>query len=297
VIAVSIGGAFDLARFLFSCGVKGHVACSLSLAAPLALCLAAMPAHAFDAEYGISLIGIPIGVASLDAQITGNTYRLEMQAKLTGLAGVLTGGKGGAVATGTLANARPLPATFAVTSATSDAKRTLRMALASGDVREVEIKPPLENWDTPDRVPVTIANKRGVVDPLSAILMPVLGRADDLRGACNRSIPVFDGATRFNVVLSYRETKTIETQGYKGPIAICGVRYVPIAGHRPQRAVTKFMEANREMEVALAPIGDKVFAPYRISIKTMVGTAVLEAVRFDAPDTAQAAVRPIRAGR
>ena len=57
-----------------------------------------------------------------------------------------------------------------------------------------------------DRVPVTAAHTRGIIDPVSALLMPTQGRGEPLDpDNCNRTLPVFDGATRFNVVLSYAE--------------------------------------------------------------------------------------------
>ena len=70
----------------------------------------------------------------------------------------------------------------------------VRMALAHGNVVQAEITPPL--IDMQDRVPVTPANKRGIIDPVSALLMPTQGRGEPLDPEnCNRTLPVFDGAT------------------------------------------------------------------------------------------------------
>lgn len=248
-------------------------------------------------DYDIYLAGFPIGVATMEARLDSDRYQVEMRARLTGLAGVLTSGKGGASASGVLSGSRPVPSAFAVTSSTSQGWRVLRMSLAAGNVQAVEIKPPLDDWDRPDRVPVTDTHKKSVIDPLSALLVPVAGNGAGEAAACSRSIPLFDGATRFNIVLSYAGTKTVSAEGYSGPVAVCSIRYVPIAGHRPLRSVTKFMESNDEMEAWLAPIaGTNVFVPYRISVKTLAGTTVVEASRFqiDAATTA-AQARPARA--
>jgi hypothetical protein len=274
----------------------------LALAATCAVPLAGpFPAAAgsFQAQYDISLSGIPIGVADVGAQLEGERYRLDLRARLTGLVGVLTGGKGGATASGTLSGAHVYPSSFALTSATGEATRTLRMALDAGTVQQVEIAPPLPDWDKPDRVPVSEAHKRNIVDPLSAVLMPVTIKAEGTEAAaCNRSIPVFDGAMRFNIVLAYAGSRSVDSDSYRGPVVVCSVRYVPIAGHRPNRRVTKFMEANREIETWLAPLpGEKLFVPYRISVKTLIGTTVIEASRFTGEGTATAAVpgKPKRA--
>lgn len=266
------------------------------------LAFAQAPARAgmLDVEYDIWLAGLPIGVATMDAKIEADRYRLDLKAQLTGLAGVLTGGKGGATATGLLFGNRPVPLSFSAISSTTDATRTLRMALSGGNIQAVDIQPPLQDWDRPDRIPVAAGHKRGVIDPLSAILLPAVGRPGKEASVCNRSIPVFDGATRFNVVLAYAGTKTVSKTGtYEGPVAVCSIRYVPIAGHRPARSVTKFMQANREMEAWMAPVaGTHLFVPYRISVKTMAGTTVVEASRFKAgvSETASAASRAVKAG-
>ena len=75
------------------------------------------------------------------------------------------------------------------------------MGLQAGNVAAIDIAPPLD--DKPDRVPIAEPHKRGVVDPVSALLMPVAGRGEPMDPEnCNRILPVFDGASRFDVTLS-----------------------------------------------------------------------------------------------
>ena len=122
-----------------------------------------------------------------------------------------------------------------------------------------------------------------MVDPVGAFVLAVPG-SGPLVGpaACNRNIPVFDGYTRFDVRLSYVGQRRVATEGYEGPVAVCTVRYVPIAGHRPDRPATKFMAENKNMEVWLAPMESaRVVLPYRISVRTMIGTTVIEASEFN----------------
>lgn len=231
----------------------------------------------FQAAYGIWLSGLPIGTADVSSAFDGQRYKIDLQARLTGLAGLLTGGRGSATATGSVAAGRVVPATFAVTSRNSSESRTVRIGLSSGNVAAVDIVPPLD--EKPDRVPVSIDHKRGVVDPVSALLMPTMARGDLTDpDNCNRTIPVFDGAARFDVVLSYQETKTVEKPGYKGPVLVCTARWVPISGHRPDRPAVQFMERNRDMSVWLAPMeASRVLVPLRIAVMTQVGLSVIEA--------------------
>ena len=156
------------------------------------------------------------------------------------------------------------------------------MALAAGTGQALDLSPPLE--DRPDRIPVTEGHKRGVVDPVSALLMPVAGSgAPADPGACNRTIPIFDGAARFDVTLSYERTEVVRGKAYDGPALVCSARYKPIAGHRPSRYTVQYMMANKDMYAWLVPIpGTRLMAPFRVSVATRIGTAVLEATSFEA---------------
>ena len=230
-------------------------------------------------DYGINLAGLPIGTAHLSGTFERDTYRMDVSAALTGLVGAITDGQGAARASGAIGLA-PQPGAFSIATRTAHAGIAVRMALSRGSVVQAEITPPL--LDMQDRVPVTAANKRGIIDPASALLMPVRvpGAPTDPRN-CDRTLPVFDGATRFNVVLSYAETREVQKPGYAGPVLVCSARYQAVAGHRPDRPGVRFMEENREMSVWLAPVeGTRVLIPIRISVLTQIGTNIIEATRW-----------------
>ena len=271
----------------------------LFLSALASTVIAAAPADArpkaspalVTVDYGLNLAGIPIGTAQVSGSFEGSRYRMDVSARLTGLVGAVTGGMGSARASGLIANS-PQPTTFAIATKTSNAGIAVRMALAKGNVTQAEITPPLV--DLGDRVPITAANRRGVIDPASALMMPAIGKGEltDPEN-CNRTLPVFDGATRFNVVLSYGETRTVEKPGYAGPVLVCNARYQPIAGHKPDRPGVKFMEDNREMSVWLAPVdGTRVLLPVRIAVRTTIGTNIIEATRWQRSGGTTAAAAP-----
>ena len=246
-------------------------------------------ADSFSGVYSVSLIGLSLGTATVSGKISGNDYKIEAYANLTGLASAMTGAKGSAVASGALQNGQLAPNAYATTSSNSKETRTVRIGMAGGTVKAVDIQPPFDQLE--GRVPLTDAHKRGIVDPLSALIMPVSGNLSDGPTVCRRSIPVFDGYTRFNVDLAYTGTRQVASQGYNGPVIVCGARYKPIAGHRPGRRATQFMVDNKDMEVWLAPLaGAKAVVPFRIAVRTMVGMTVIEARKFnissDAPATA-----------
>jgi hypothetical protein len=247
----------------------------------LAFAIQAGPAWAdtWRAVYNVSLIGLSIGVADVSGHISATGYRIEATARITGLAAVFANAKGAATGSGSIEPGRIMSATFATTAANSRMTRTVRMAVADGAVTGVDIAPPIE--DRPGRVPLREQDKRGIVDPVGAIIVPVAGGPLVGPAACNRSIPIFDGYTRFDLRLTYVGQRKVSAKGYNGPVVVCAARYVPIAGHDPNRPAVKFMTDNRQMELWLAPIESAhVLVPFRASVATMVGTTVVEASEF-----------------
>lgn len=241
----------------------------------------------FDATYGIYVAGLPIGEADVTSTFDGRRYAIEVQARLVGLAGIFIDGRGAATASGQVEGERIAPTSFAVVSSTSRASRTVRMGMRGGSVAAVEILPPLEEY--PDRVPVRNADRRGIVDPVSAFVFPARGRipADDPR-QCDRTIPVFDGASRFDIALSYGGTRRFEKPGFAGDVLICRARFRAISGHRPDREALRFMEANEDMAVWLAPVeGSRSLFPMRIEVRTQIGMSVIEAANVTFGGTAR----------
>jgi hypothetical protein len=251
-----------------------------------ALVVSSVPAlaasGAVKVRYALTIAGLPIGSASLNATIDDRSYRLDASAKIGGILSLVSDGKGAASASGRIAQNSVVASGYALNTVSADKRQTVQMALAGGRISDLEVKPPVR--ERPDRIPVTDAHRKGVIDPLSALLMPVKAGLD--KSGCNRTLPVFDGAQRFDVVLSYSRTESVSGDGgYAGPALVCSARYVPIAGHRPKREQTRFMEENRDLEVWLVPIGDtEILAPWRIVVGTQIGRLVISAVRFSSAD-------------
>lgn len=257
---------------------------SLKIAALLsaALCAASTAqAVSLKADYRITLAGLTLGQAALTGNFTGERYELRMTAQLTGLAGLFSGsGRGGAVSAGAISGTRLAASAFTANGRSGGAERVVQIGMSSGNVTEIKIEPPFEA--RPDRVPVTEAHKRAIIDPLSAVVAVAArsGKLDE-PGNCNRKLPVFDGTQRFDILMSYAETKSVQKPGFSGNVLVCHVRYEPVAGHRPSRPAVKFMEQNRDISVWLAPVeGTRVLVPIRISLSTMLGTSVIEAERW-----------------
>ncbi len=253
----------------------------LSVAAAAAIvCGTSARADVLHASYRVSLVGLPIGDANLDAELSPTSYTILADAKLTGLAKLFSNARGASAGHGAIVEGHVSPATFATIAANANMTRTIRMALADNAVTGVDIAPPYE--DRPDRVPLGPHDEQNIVDPVGALVISAPASGSIVGpGACNRKIPIFDGYTRFDISLTYVGERMAKAKGYDGPVAVCAARYIPISGHRRNRPATKFMAENKDLEVWLAPIeSDHVLMPFRISARTMIGTTVIEASEF-----------------
>ncbi len=244
-------------------------------------------AEGLTASYTVNLVGFSLGTATLSGKFGPDAYSVQANAKLTGLAQAMASAKGAAQSSGNIRGGKLLPSGYATTSSNSRETRTVRMGMAAGNVRAVDISPPIQ--ERPGRIPVQASHQRDVLDPLSALVFPVAGSGPiDGPSACNRKLPVFDGYTRFDITLRYSGTRAIQTRGYSGPAIICKARYRPISGHRPGRKATQFMIDNNKMEVWLVPLTKaRVLAPYKIAVNTMAGMLTIQAraiaIAGDAP--------------
>jgi hypothetical protein len=238
--------------------------------------------------------GIEIGKAALTVDITDDGYAAAGSAKVTGLARLISRGEGSVAARGNFVNGKVSPLTYSSTSETDKKAEEIRISLANNIVKEFAVSPPTTPAE--DRVPVTEQHRQGVVDPMSAAVITVPGNGDLLaHDSCNRTVSIFDGRQRYDLVFSYERTEAAKNvTGYSGPMLVCRVDYRPIAGHRASRLQVKFMEDNKNIFVWLAPVsGTRVLFPIRVSIVTLVGVVLVEAETFSAEAREKQAASPI----
>jgi hypothetical protein len=148
-------------------------------------------------------------------------------------------------------------------------------------VTDYTAEPPL--IPLPERIPVTDADRRGVVDPMTSALTRVGGSGDPVNPeACKRKIAVFDGRVRYDLHSEYKRMETVKAaKGYEGPAVVCALYFTPISGFVPERAAIRYLVELRDAEVWLAPIaGTRVLVPFRFAMPTPLGLAVLEARQF-----------------
>ena len=234
-----------------------------------------------DARYAVTLAGVPVGKGAWVIDIAENQFTAAASGATAGLLRVFASGQGSGASRGLIVSGNPVPARFAA-SITSDKKtEEIRMTLGSGDVKDFAISP--EVPVDPERVPVTDAHFHGVSDPMTGTLIRVPGTGNPLTPqACARTTPIFDGRMRYNLQFAYKRMEQVKAdKGYEGPVVVCAVYFIPIAGFIPHRASVKYLAAQRDMEVWLAPVANtRVLVPYRVSIPTPIGVGVMQATQF-----------------
>jgi hypothetical protein len=242
-------------------------------------------AVSFRARYSLSYLGVQIGELIATSTVGPSTYETELDARLTGIATVVTKYQMSTKANGLLRNGTIVPSYYTAHEMGSDENRTLRILLAAGNVKSTEVDPPIE--DIKERVPLTDKDKRNVIDPASAFIMLVpAGERGNGPGACNRTLRLFTGSVRSNIELAYVRTEELKTRSYSGPVSVCAVRYVPIAGHLPDAATTRHMSDNRGMEVRVAPVQDTALAMLvSVTLPMPLGAAVMELEEYQVQPT------------
>lgn len=257
-----------------------RLACGTALLALTTPASEALAQAKLTAQYTISVAGISIGRGDLAAEIAVDRYAAVGGGRAAGFLRILVSGEGSVTARGRLLDGHLVPTNFGAILTDDDERSTVNIQFDNGLVTDItaDSSAPRE-----DRVPVLDVHRKGVIDPVSAMLVP--GSGDALApAACQRTLPIFDGTRRYDLGLSFKRMDKVKTTtGYQGPVVVCAAALRPIAGHRTDSALVKYLSGGRDLELWLAPIaGTRVLGPYRLSVANLIGDLVIEAVHYEA---------------
>jgi hypothetical protein len=238
-------------------------------------------AHAQElaAQYAISMTGIPVGTSAWSVTLNGDAYHTSASGSATGILAILMTARGTVETSGKIREGRLAPSSYRSDVVELGEKFELTMKLNKGVATDLEIDGPRPG---PNRVPIADGDRRGIIDPLSGLLIPNLGVGGRLApDTCNRTLPIFDGRRRFDLVLSFRRVDDLADRAYEGAVLVCNLLVRPIAGHRANSPITKYVVARQDMELTFASMrGTRFLAPFRLSVPTLVGTMVVQATQF-----------------
>lgn len=253
-------------------------------AAGVLLWLAPLEASAqgrLDAHYEATLSGIPVGKGSWTIEIGDDAFSASAQGGSSGLLQAFSGGKGSGASQGRVVNGGLIANAYTATTTTSKKSETVRLVIANGGIKDfsIEPEPPVD----PDRIVVTEAHRKNVLDPMTGTMIRVPGTGDLLTPeACRVGTGIFDGRLRYDLKLDYKRMENVKAErGYHGPALVCAVYFTPVAGYIPDRPVIKYLASQRNIEIAFVPIaGTRILVPFRMTIPTPFGPAALEATSF-----------------
>jgi hypothetical protein len=234
-----------------------------------------------EAHYEATLAGIPVGKGSWAIEVLDDQFSAAAAGGTSGLLKAFAGGSGTGAAQGRVVNGTLVSTNYQASTTTSKKSEAIHMILVNGTIKEfgIDPEPPVD----PDRLPITDAHRRGVLDPMTGSMLRVPGTADPLSPeACHTAAAIFDGRMRYDLKLDFKRMETVKAEkGYQGPVVVCAVYFSPVAGYIPDRPVIKYLTAQRNMEIAFAPVlGTRILVPFRMVIPTPLGTAMLEATQF-----------------
>lgn len=247
-----------------------------------AVSLLAAPALAVDtswpasvaAKYKLYFGGFEVGKYRFESVSNGNNYTTTGSAEVSALFGAFKW-KGGIESSGTLGPAAPAPAGYKLSFKSKSKVGSVTLGFDKAGVKSVDIQP--AKPPHPEAVPLKPEHLKAVFDPMSSILAMTHGNGGN---PCNRTIPIFDGKIRFNLIMTAKADQRVKEEtpsGQPKELKVCKVKYVPIAGHKPKDFEKPWIDYDA-MEIAFRPIPTaNVYVPYTVTIPTSIGSAVMSA--------------------
>lgn len=246
-------------------------------AAVTAAAMLASPALAEDtrqvSEYNISLGLLPIATASFSSEFKGNNYKIAGSFKSSGIVNLFTRISADTNVAGAVMDKRLQTSKYSLVYTQGKKTRVYDVNYRNGNVVSTTIKP--EPGTRPSSwVPVSPGDLRSVMDPLSGLIFPEGAQV------CSGRMPIYDGESRLDLVMSSKGSKPFSTDGFKGDAIVCEIRYEPKSGYKKGRSDIEFLQKQR-MEVWFAKAQtSNVYAPVYARIPTRVGDVYVTAVKY-----------------
>ena len=178
-------------------------------------------------EYAVYAGGVHIIDAEAALMTSRGDYSLDVSAEPVGILALVTDFRFEASVDGRLEDL-PEPEAYMTASYFQDYMWMRQLTYQADGSIDVEIDEPAD-FDVTEPVPV--GEQAGTIDPLSGtVLLLEAVRAGD---RCTRTIPVFDGKRRYDIVFSQRGFRTLDESDrniYAGDAVLCRGSLTPLSG-------------------------------------------------------------------
>jgi hypothetical protein len=260
------------------------------LAALAAGCIA-VPARAQSADstlnvgYTMAFWAIPFGHTDYEGTFTNGSYSAKSHFETSGVVSLFWNSTINATVNGRIADRDIEPAVYDSYAQDHNSKvRRVKVTFGNG-TPETFADPVFNN----NKYPVTDEEKRGAVDPMSAITQILSGVKADGKNPCGTGAQVFDGHRRYDIVFNYLkdQPEKLSNGQYTGNVHLCQVHYNQIAGYKQ-----KILKEGKELppmyaEFADVPSADAPGGHYVVAVKLWSSlswgtvTATLNALKID----------------
>jgi Protein of unknown function (DUF3108) len=277
---------FALCTALLACAGVGFGTASLAAQAPVNPPATQAPVSppaaeaqvSMSAHYAIIMAHIHVGKLTWVVNFSDDAYLASANGKASGIFSVLVNGEGSVTTHGRMADGRLIPTSVTATVTDDDGRDETQMMFDNGVLKQVNHHGPPPKGE---RIEVTPDLLHNVIDPLTALLVPVKG--DPFAQAnCDKTLRIFDGRRRYNLALSFKRVDTMKIAAvYSGKALVCGVVLRAIAGYRTDSLLVRYLAGKGDLELWFAPVkGLALLAPVRAVMPTLIGTLELRAIEF-----------------
>ena len=224
-------------------------------------------------EYNISLGILPIAKASFASEFNSSDYKITGTFKSAGIVNIISRISAETSVSGRMQADKLQADRYNLVYSSGKRTRIYDVEYRNGNVTETTVKPePSRNPET--WIPVTDKDLRAVLDPLSGLIFP--GDAK----VCPSRLPIYDGESRMDLVLTPKGTRPFSTDGFKGEAIVCSIRYLPRSGFKRGRSDIEYLRKT-PMEIWFAKAQSvNVYAPVYAVIPTRMGQVYVTAVKY-----------------
>lgn len=232
--------------------------------------LAVAPASAkdFSTRYDMWLYGIPVGRADFNSRFENGHFAVSGRFRSAGLARIFEAVDGTVSVNGRIAGSGARPSDYELDYVSGDDRQKTVIRYDGRKARAARNTPKLKHGKT--WVEVEPKHLVDAADPLSALLVG----ADTPAGVCKRTVKLYDGELRLDLVMR----PAPPGDALKSGAVTCRVTFKPVSGFRPNHSTVRYLRDKASMVVAFAPVeGTRLYSPVEATVGTKVGTLWIKA--------------------
>lgn len=225
--------------------------------------------QSFRTRYDASLFGLPIGRAEFESRFNGHSFSIAGRFRSAGFARIFDRTDGTVQASGRIGTRASQPSHYALDYRSGKKQKKTTIRFSGGAVKEATNQPERSHRGA-DWVPVSPDQLAAVSDPLSAMLLPAASTSE----ICNRTIRMFDGEIRADLVLEPAGSR----ESFRNAAVTCRARFVPVGGYRKGHSSIAYLRDRARILIGFQPVPEQnLYSPVEATVTTKIGTVRIKA--------------------